>query len=253
MLKGAGFPKFGFYPIGFKRSISNIIQSVSWTPAELTTSLWLDASDSDTITESAGSVSQWNDKSGNDNHLTQTEAANQPLLSGSDLVFTNSNSTFIKRNNTNFSSAAIFIVASLNDVAGINGLVSSGSDNANIRRNASTESLLLPSANKDDYGHNDGDYYINGLVTNSITYGQLEIIEQMKGSLTESDFDNFFVGTNIFPSSRGWDGRINEIILLQSVPSTSDRQKIEGYLAHKWGLEYNLPSDHPYRNLAPTI
>ena len=25
------------------------------------------------------------------------------------------------------------------------------------------------------------------------------------------------------------------------------RQKVEGYLAHKWGLSGNLPSNHPYK------
>lgn len=37
--------------------------------------LWLDADDASTITESSGSVSQWNDKSGNDNHATATGTA----------------------------------------------------------------------------------------------------------------------------------------------------------------------------------
>jgi len=32
----------------------------------------------------------------------------------------------------------------------------------------------------------------------------------------------------------------------------SERQVIEGYLAHKWGLEDDLPVDHPYKSEAPT-
>lgn len=39
-----------------------------WTPAEATTGLWLDASDSSTITSSPG-VTEWRDKSGNDFHM----------------------------------------------------------------------------------------------------------------------------------------------------------------------------------------
>ncbi len=30
-------------------------------------------------------------------------------------------------------------------------------------------------------------------------------------------------------------------------------QRITGYLAHKYALSGNLPSDHPYKNFAPTI
>lgn len=39
---------------------------------------WLDASDSNTIVQSGGKVSSWLDKSGNGNHATQLNAANQP-------------------------------------------------------------------------------------------------------------------------------------------------------------------------------
>jgi hypothetical protein len=48
-------------------------------------------------------------------------------------------------------------------------------------------------------------------------------------------------------------GAIGEIIVTASVLSTLNRQRIEGYLAHKWGLTANLPSDHPYRWMPPTL
>lgn len=50
-----------------------------WTPAQLQTAIWLDASDSSTITLNGINVSQWNDKSGNGRNATQSTAANQPL------------------------------------------------------------------------------------------------------------------------------------------------------------------------------
>ena len=31
----------------------------------------------------------------------------------------------------------------------------------------------------------------------------------------------------------------------------SDREKIEGYLAHKWGIESKLPAGHTYKTSAP--
>ena len=47
-----------------------------FSPASLSgLSLWLDASDESTITESGGAVSQWDDKSGNGHHATSTGAA----------------------------------------------------------------------------------------------------------------------------------------------------------------------------------
>lgn len=35
--------------------------------------------------------------------------------------------------------------------------------------------------------------------------------------------------------------------------SEANVDKIEGYMAHKFGLESTLPSDHTYKNSAPTI
>jgi hypothetical protein len=48
------------------------------TPLNLSPLLWLDASDEDTIVSSGGSVSQWNDKSGNGNNATQGTGSAQP-------------------------------------------------------------------------------------------------------------------------------------------------------------------------------
>jgi hypothetical protein len=46
-------------------------------------------------------------------------------------------------------------------------------------------------------------------------------------------------------------GVIAEVVLFNRQVSTSERQQIEGYLAWKWGLQTNLPSDHPFRLIAP--
>ena len=45
-------------------------------------------------------------------------------------------------------------------------------------------------------------------------------------------------------------GKIGDVIFVNGVSAT-DRQRVEGYLAHKWGLTANLPSDHPFRNQPP--
>lgn len=46
-----------------------------------------------------------------------------------------------------------------------------------------------------------------------------------------------------------WPGTFCEIILYRNtVLSSSDRERVEGYLAQKWGLVANLPNGHPYAN-----
>jgi len=52
------------------------------------------------------------------------------------------------------------------------------------------------------------------------------------------------------------DGRVAEFFVVGALPGTggtniSDFEKAEGYLAHKWGLTGNLPSDHPFKNVSP--
>jgi hypothetical protein len=47
-------------------------------------------------------------------------------------------------------------------------------------------------------------------------------------------------------------GDIAEVIVVRGAVSTADRQRLEGYLAHRWGLAAGLPASHPYRNSPPT-
>jgi len=59
------------------------------------------------------------------------------------------------------------------------------------------------------------------------------------------------IGMDRINAVRRWDGSIGEIILYRTALSTSDRQRVEGYLAWRWGLVGNLPPSHPYRNRPP--
>ena len=52
-------------------------------------------------------------------------------------------------------------------------------------------------------------------------------------------------------------GRFGELLLFNGDCGISNdiylyRQQTEGYLAWKWGLQGNLPSNHPYKNNPPT-
>jgi hypothetical protein len=44
-----------------------------------------------------------------------------------------------------------------------------------------------------------------------------------------------------------WQGKVGEILCFDSALSKQERQIVEGYLASKWGLQQNLPINHPYR------
>lgn len=55
-------------------------------------------------------------------------------------------------------------------------------------------------------------------------------------------------GRGIFSAG---DIQIAEAAVCTATPSASDVQKMEGYLAHKWGLTANLPLGHPYKVTEP--
>jgi hypothetical protein len=75
-------------------------------------------------------------------------------------------------------------------------------------------------------------------------------------SLDTTPFDMFagrqdgVGGTTIGPGS-GDD--FGEVLVLREVPDRTTRQKIEGYLAHKWGLTGGLPADHPHKFAPPGV
>jgi hypothetical protein len=48
-------------------------------------------------------------------------------------------------------------------------------------------------------------------------------------------------------------GEIAELIIVDQWLSTSERERYEGYLAHKWGLTAELPANHPYKTTSPVI
>jgi hypothetical protein len=79
----------------------------------------------------------------------------------------------------------------------------------------------------------------------------------INGVNTDLQWDAVDPGLGIFNSSVAYSNspaqcRIAEIIIANAAIQTSVRQKIEGYVAHKWGLTANLPAGHPYKTVGPT-
>ncbi len=56
-----------------------------------------------------------------------------------------------------------------------------------------------------------------------------------------------------YSGSNYLDGYIAEAVLLDEFASTADWQKLEGYLAHKWGLLAALDPTHPYKVDPPVV
>jgi len=250
-------------------------QKVNWDPSLITTALWLDAADASTITTVSGAVSQWNDKSGNGRHATQSTSSNRPAYTnaglnscnvltfdGTDdwLGITNSllssqlsfswyavaarSSTatqclFLERINNNDAMVAFLLVSTTSI------LNRAGGTSASVPIEQ-TESANFPTSSAQLIGSvqapTSGTAYRNGssVATNSATKASLTFRRMVIGAAVDA-----LTGTT--GSQLYWNGYIAEMIFALSTHSTDTRQRIEGYLAHKWGLTANLPSDHPYK------
>lgn len=123
-----------------------------WTPAELNSEAWFDASDRSTLTletrpDPYGNgnidyVSQWRDKSGKNRHATQTVASRQPMYWSSQVASTGSCALVIQNKSNlirNVAGATIVVVSNdLGITPGLTGetlaaFVSTGSSSTDMR------------------------------------------------------------------------------------------------------------------------
>jgi len=242
------------------------IASALWTPADITTALWLDAADASTITENSGAVSQWDDKSGNDRHAVQSIAESQPTYVTSSLNGKNGidwGATINKKGLVIlgvFPSPVVFVVADYDGSDPFDQFASIyAADGPSIYRpifTANTGTSWLSSSTCALNGASAGSSVALPAISNPFIARNVSVSNFTSRSVTSIGADiDFNIGGPLagYNNPRGWRGEIYEIITLTEAPSTADRQIIEGYLAHKWGLTAGLPSDHPYKTAAPTV
>jgi hypothetical protein len=244
-------------------------QKNNWTPADIDTALWLDAADASTIIESGGAVSQWNDKSGNGRNVAQSIEANKPILladgigSKPSLQFDGINDQLVNVAvglPVGASARSLFIVYRPLQLTGSNTVFSQGTTNSTGQWFA-LQFRQNPSGDPYFAGYNADLSSGNATTLNSkiagVTYNGAALTLYNNGTLKNSAARTLNTTGNTVRIGTSPDqaeftnGLVGEIVMTSSVLSTLDRQKLEGYLAHKWGLTANLPADHPYKTAVP--
>ena len=213
--------------------------------------LWLDASDttSGNISHNSNAVSQWSDKSGKGNHATQSNSSYRPALNNSVLnalpVIRFDGSDDVMTLSGNHTFQTFFLVLNARDGNNfgawdwpMGGWTGSSNKKHVIFAKAGYNSIKGENAS------------INGGTPNSefINFSPLLEHKIVKVSFnspaTRSDW-------KIGDGDDHWNGDIAEILAYSGTLSTFQIQKIEGYLAHKWGLTNSLPNNHPFKTYAP--
>jgi hypothetical protein len=230
-----------------------------WTPAAITTALWFDAADSSTITASGGSISQWNDKSGNTRNISQATAGLQPayqtnIQNGLPAVYEAGDDYLL--NASAISIRSLILLLKWEDTTGdwrtiVSGATSGG--DGNWSGNTAPGNPMFGSFSSSEIRSGTG--HINGssLSPGSWVRYTSNTIHAITTQTSNVDV-RLWGGDRVveFPT-RGFKGWYYEIIAFASSVSTTNRQLCEGYLAWKWGMVASLPADHPYKNAAPTL
>ena len=249
-------------------------QKVNWTPSLISTALWLDAADAGTITQSGGLVSTWADKSGTSKNATQSGGA-RPAYSATGLNskpaidFDGTDDDLVLSSVTGLDvvNQSFFIVAKRDNAAGRTeiafavGSTATGDCLADTPR--WTDNIMYSQVGYTSNRPTPTSVITDAPYINVVTGGSLQLSYTngtLIGTGTTQSTSNFsvanggFVGSGraISTSNRYFDGKISELIIISSVAALDLRQKLEGYLAHKWGLEANLPVGHPYKTTGPT-
>jgi len=265
--KAGTIPVFKHY---MERNLSLFSSSSLWTPEQITTALWLDADDASTITLNGNNVSQWDDKSGNGRNATQVTAINQPEyttagLNGKNVVTFGGNDYFSLSNDIVSSPSTIVVVFKFNNFNEINPRIydiKKSGQSLQLIRDGSTTSIgtkntvWQPSAA--------GTKWHSSQTTDpeiiAINFENASTALSLNGTLS-TNTGSMSIGAAGTDSTLGvradlvastyLNGFISELVVVDTSLSTSDRQKLEGYLAHKWEIPYNLPANHPYKSSPP--
>lgn len=256
-------------PRGISRYDDASIQRRLWTPADksIPLGIWFDGADLSTITYGVSGISQWNDKSGNAAHATQATDANRPTLktdayNGRSVVSLISNQWMSSTFSASNASESLFAVIR---VTGFSTRTILGADNTGgrqfrteadgqlgfIRQNVSNVAFTGVGNN-----HNVDRFTLvyleyDGSNTRFLSEGgTLGNTTAVAPGLTAARTTRISRGAG---GAEDFVGDIAEIIVCTSVIAGHLRQKIEGYLAWKWGFADKLQSAHRFNSRPPTI
>lgn len=262
-------------PIITPHSVNNVLLVTSYRIPFLRTIgeglvLWLDASDTSSMTVSSGIISEWRDKSGLHNHA---KGVNSPMLIANSIntcqaVVSTENQYFTGQLSITGDTLTVFAVAQTSRPLGDGNL-------GNDQRLVSLANGSFPDYGR-EYGRQDGvialfnqkntstiaSWRVTGpiagnTISTNVPFQAVSKYDGTNGYLWKNGVQGdapsssssgtfgittYGIGNCPTPTEEYWVGSIGEIVIYNRALSESDQQKVEGYLATKWGLSYK-PSE----------
>ena len=240
-----------------------------WSPtnASATMNLWLDGADTVTLTTIGNLVTQWRDKSSLANHAIPN-SGEEPALVNVDGVpairFTGSKRLYSTDRLTVRDFRNVFIVckyeqgtAFFSASTGFCTLFSAAISGGNANGNCFFSTGVTQAWTANSYLN--GPFFLNATQVSADTTNRT-VLPQLNTSLGfisanatgAVSVGGYGIGT-LREIASPWDGVVCEIVSYGSTLSTTDRQKMEGYIAWKWNLVSLLPAGHPYKTTRPTV
>ncbi len=254
------------------------------TPVSMGCQLWLDASDSSTITLSGSNMTQWNDKSGTGKNMVPWTTFSNATVSSN---FQNN------LNVLNFSGAGVYqapsssalypvdlyIVMALKDLTthvDVVSMTAASADNFNALGfseyitsrwyNGSTGFSRTPNTASTSNETSTSFLLMNWSISNSnyvLRKDGIQLSKTASYTWTPTAASIFQIGWRVSPTifspgayAGAFKGYIGEIVAFNTQLVDSQRQQIETYLGLKWGLTSvisRLPSSNPYFSLKPHL
>ncbi|HNQ92924.1 MAG TPA: hypothetical protein PKI93_08355 [Alphaproteobacteria bacterium] len=217
-----------------------------FSPLDLSPALWLDAADASTVIETAGSISQWSDKSGRGYHAVQGTSSVQPdyasdavgrcvQFNGGNLPLAGTTDYF--QLSSAVSGKTVFFIADWNG-NNYSFVLGTAASNSNIFLHNTGYGISI------DGGVSDlGEWFVGGVSRGSggnigtpVSTG-VSLIHTIKFSSDDPAYPFSRIST-YNDNAGGFGGKIREIIMFDRYLNASEMNRIGTYLANKWSLSW---------------
>ena len=195
--------------------------------------LWLDASDldgndvADTVANGS-SLPSWTDKSVSSQTVNQTSSTEQPVVISN--AIGNKPTVRFDGNGDVLNVTSIRTDAGAYSAYAITQRVSESGDTNGHMVSESTWALI-PSTTADSY--------------------DAKVFKQ--SAVSGSSLTNIKLGKSGSSTSNDFGGDLAELLIFSRQLTSTEEQKVEGYLAHKWGVANTLDANHTYKDVAPVF